>query len=861
MRNKHLIALLIITMLFAQQDEVKIHSVKIVGNELTSESMIRYSAGLNVGDVITHGDFSRAVKRLWQLGLFSDIQIELLAETDDGLDVAIIVEENFILNKVKYQGNKKIKDKKFDEELGLRKGMRIRSALPTESITKIKDLYAEDGYLLTEVDFQLEVPDDSEDPDEKKNKKRKIKKITKKSDQKDRMRDRTDLRHNEDGNGKEFQHEIDLLTEDETQFEFQEDLETTDDVKKEKTRNLVFTIKENQKVKLREIEIEGNEQFSDFRLRRKLAETKMQRWYLFWRSYFDEKKFEEDKLKLIDFYHNEGYRDAAIVTDSIFYDASKKSMSILLHINEGPQYHYRNFSWEGATLHSDEELSRALDLKKGDTYNEEEFNLAVFERMHGLYMDKGYIYSNISPRITPVGQDSLDIHFEITENHKVFVRNIYVQGNSKTRDNVIRRELHVFPGDVFNRNLLQRSARELFILNYFSNVIPDVLPVDEDEIDLEITVEEKSSDRANANVGYSGVYGLMGGGGVEFNNFRGLGQQLVMSYQVGSQGTTNYYNTATQGAKYKSFSISFMDPMIFDTPNRVGFSFYNSFRGRSAGFGIPLDIQVIGGSVQWGRRFKWPDDYFRGYWVLNSSLKKYDGSDEDIETYAAGLNQSRGLNISQVISRDSRDRAEFTSSGSRFTWEATLSGGPLGGNENFLKHVLNLEWFTPTFSKFVLMNSLKIGVVNPIYSIEERTVIPYDEKFIMGGNGIPYGNMLRGYAENSIGPKSSSGSTIYGTNMLRFVTELRFPFSENPVIYGLAFAEGGNVWNSSAMTEPFNIPRSGPLSLRRSAGFGVRFFMPMIGMLGFDMGYGFDDNDGNGKPEGWNYTIIFGQQF
>jgi len=156
---------------------------------------------------------------------------------------------------------------------------------------------------------------------------------------------------------------------------------------------------------------------------------------------------------------------------------------------------------------------------------------------------------------------------------------------------------------------------------------------------------------------------------------------------------------------------------------------------------------------------------------------------------------------------------------------------------------------------------LKMGVVDAIPSKEDRTVIPYDEKFIMGGNGIPFGNMLRGYSENSIGPKSSSGNTIYGTKMLRFVSELRVPFSENPVIYGLAFAEAGNVWDMDSMTEPFSIPRTGPLSLKRSAGFGIRFFMPMIGMLGFDMGYGFDDNDGDGEAEGWNYTIIFGQQF
>ncbi len=788
----------LLSIIIGQETEVSLRSVNVEGNNVTSEEMIIYTAGLSENQMLAPGDFSRALKRLWQLGLFSDIQIRMDEETTAGLDITIVVEENYILGEVRYAGNKKIKDKKFAEELTLRSGMRIRPNLINKTIKQMKKLYADDGYLLVDISGELQ----------------EIKNIP------------------EDTNARSQQ-----------------------------TRDLVFYVNENKKVKLRKIKFAGNEQFSSFRLRRQLKETKQQRWYLFWRSNFDEKKFEEDKINLINFYRNEGFRDMAIVKDSSFYSDNKKSMSIYVELKEGPQYRYRDFSWEGNSLYSDEILSRALNLEKGEKYNEEEFNLAVYERTHGLYMDRGYIYSAIEPRFTPIGQDSLDIHFVITENHKVYIRNIYVEGNDKTRENVIRRELRVFPGDVFNRQLLQRSARELFILNYFSNVIPDVIPVDEDEIDLEITVEEKSSDRANLNVGYSGVYGLMGGGGVEFNNFRGLGQQLILSYNVGSQQSLNYYTPDQQSAKYESFNIRFTDPMIFDTPNRVGFSFFNSFRGAIPGYGIQLDTRVIGGSVQWGRRFKWPDDYFRGYWVINSSSKTYTGSQEAIDTYAGGLHQTRGLGITQVISRDSRDRVEFTKQGSRFTWETTLSGGLLGGNEDFVKHVLNLEWYTPIFWKFVLMSSLKMGVVELIPSKEAQSIIPWDEKFMMGGNGIPYGNMLRGYAENSIGPKSSSGRTLPGVTILRFVSEFRVPFSENPVIYGLAFAEAGNVWDSPSMIEPFSIERSGPLSLKRAAGFGIRFFMPLVGMLGFDMGYGFDDADGDNVPSGWKYTIIFGQSF
>ena len=197
-----------------------------------------------------------------------------------------------------------------------------------------------------------------------------------------------------------------------------------------------------------------------------------------------------------------------------------------------------------------------------------------------------------------------------------------------------------------------------------------------------------------------------------------------------------------------------------------------------------------------------------------------------------------------------------------FTLKTTLSGGLLGGNEDFHKHVLKLEWYTPTFWKFVLKSSFHLGIIESLPSQKgELSIIPFDERFIMGGNGIPYGNMLRGYPDNSIGPVTPGGSPIGGNAMMKFNTEFRFPFSENPVVYGLIFGEMGNVWNSHHMMEPFNIPRGGALTLRKSVGVGIRFFMPMIGMLGFDLGYGFDDITGSGRPQGWTTTIIFGQPF
>jgi outer membrane protein insertion porin family len=510
------------------------------------------------------------------------------------------------------------------------------------------------------------------------------------------------------------------------------------------------------------------------------------------------------------------------------------------------------------TLFDEEMLQRSLGLESGDRYSDEDFNLAVFDRVQGLYMDRGYIYSRIEPEITPVGEDSLDIHFVLTENHKVYINHIAIKGNTRTRENVIRRQLRVFPGDVFNRGRLMRSHREVMMLNFFANVVPDVVPVSEDKVDLEIIVEEKPAGQANANMGYTQSYGMTGGGGLALPNFRGKGQSLNLSFNVG----TNYnmgYNLNADRPKYQSASISFTDPMVNDTKNLIGGSLFYTFRGRSSMYSAPIDYTMAGSSVTWGRIFKWPDDFFRGTWSFQIVRKMYEGSQADLDRYAGGKKTSDGINFSQTIRRDSRDHPEFSTMGSLFSLKSTLSGWILRGDENFHKHKLNLEWYTPTFWKFVLMNSMKIGVVKELPAVKEGTLsfIPWNDRFIMGGNGIPYGNPLRGYDDNRVGPLTSSGSPIGGNTMVKFGTEFRVPFAENPVVYGLLFAEMGNVWSSTDLMERLSLPRSGPFDMKRSAGAGIRFFMPMIGMLGFDIGYGFDR-----IPEpGWKTTLTFGQQF
>ena len=795
--KKLFIFILSLTLGFGQgiPADITLVSVNVEGNAVTSENTILFTAGLREGQTISQAEFPRAIKRLWQLGLFQDIQLRYDDETDEGLSLTILVKENFILGDLSYDGNKKIKDRKFEDEVSLSKGQRLRPNTLHETAKKIKELYEEKGYLNAEINPVLEIP-----------------------------------------------------VEESTLF---------DGRAKDLVRNVVFNIQENDKIKTGKIIFEGNESYSDLRLRWTMKETKQQRWYMFWRSTFDDKKFDEDLNLVSTYYRNKGYRDFRIVSDTIQFSENKKILNLVVTVDEGPQYKYRHFSWEGMTLFDEEMLQRSLGLESGDQYSDEDFNLAVFDRVQGLYMDRGYIYSRIEPEITPVGEDSLDIHFILTENHKVYINHIAIKGNTRTRENVIRRQLRVFPGDVFNRGRLMRSHREVMMLNFFANVVPDVVPVSEDKVDLEITVEEKPAGQANANMGYTQSYGMTGGGGLALPNFRGKGQSLNLSFNVGTN--YNVYSLNTERPKYQSASISFTDPMVNDTKNLIGGSLFYTFRGRSSMYSAPIDYTMAGSSVTWGRIFKWPDDFFRGTWSFQIVRKMYEGSQADLDRYAGGQKTSDGINFSQTIRRDSRDHPEFSTMGSLFSLKSTLSGWKLGGDENFHKHILNLEWYTPTFWKFVLMNSMKIGVVKELPAAKDGTLsfIPWNDRFIMGGNGIPYGNPLRGYDDNRVGPLTSSGSPIGGNTMVKFGTEFRVPFAENPVVYGLIFAEMGNVWSSTDLMERLSLPRSGPFDMKRSAGAGIRFFMPMIGMLGFDIGYGFDR-----IPEpGWKTTLTFGNQF
>ena len=391
--------------------------INIDGNAATSDNMILYTSGLKNGQKVSAEDFRRAVKRLWDLGVFNNVLIHFDGETPEGILITIEVKESPVLGDVIFSGNKKLKDKKFEEELSYRRGMRIKPNFTTDAINQMKKLYLEDGYFLANIEVESKIV----------------------------------------GSGENQKNDI---------------IFTIDEGKKLKIKDIVFSGQENNfgwlstKSWIPIPKVIRNK-LSSSKIRWQMKDTKIRTWWRFWASAYDYKKFEADLDELKKFYQDEGYRDFTILSDTVYYEPNKKGLVVKIDLEEGNKYKYRNFTWEGNSLYETEILDETLNLNIGDGYSKSVFEEAVYQNVQSLYMDRGYLYSSIEPSFTPAGDDSLDVHFSITENNQVYIRNINIYGNDKTRENVIRRELDVFPGDLFRRTLMMRSMQKLHVLNYF----------------------------------------------------------------------------------------------------------------------------------------------------------------------------------------------------------------------------------------------------------------------------------------------------------------------------------------------------------------------------------------------------------
>ena len=623
--------------------------------------------------------------------------------------------------------------------------------------------------------------------------------------------------------------------------------------------DLQIDINEGVKFYAKAVEFVGNKHFTNKELEKIFDDTHIKKWWQFWRSAkFNPDKYEEDKKLLKDFYKKNGFVDFVLESDTLIFDKDKGEVIVRVFINEGEKFYLRNINFKGNTIYTADQLIPRLDMKKGDVMNMEKFEFNLFGNQNqtdatAMYMDYGYLQANLKPDYKQIG-DSIDVDIVVTENERYKIGKINITGNTRTRDKVIRRELYTRPGDFFDRSAIINSIRSLGVMGYFNPeaLQPDVQPSKDEKntVDVIYKVEERSNDMVNFSFGYAGVWGLTVSAGLTFNNFcindpfrSGGGQTLNTSVEYGA------------GGMFRNISLGLMEPWLFDKPISVGFNIFHSYMNYTN-----WKLARTGGNVNFGRKFRWPDNYFRGNWSWRTQHN--DIKEQTSSYYRPGKYWEN--NLTQVISRTNWNHNFAPSVGSSFSLTSSISLGSIGlGTTDFFKNELKYSFVSPIWSqkgqdKLVFFVESLLGYVT---GLKTDTAMSPVELYHMGGSGLGQYSIipLRGYEDDVFGQfwdVAESRSYTGGKMAAKFTTELRFSVMMDPMpIFVYLFAEAGNLWRDVRYVNPND--------LRRAAGVGIRLMIPQIGPLGFSYGYGFDNpssiiNNPNLKPSGWKFTFHLG---
>jgi len=638
---------------------------------------------------------------------------------------------------------------------------------------------------------------------------------------------------------------------------------------------MILDIDKGEKVKIKDITFSGNQAFDDGKLRGVLENTNRKTILnLFKSSKFIPDKYKKDKNKLVKFYRNRGYRDAAIVKDSV-YQVEDDRVKIDITVNEGEQYYFGDITWQGNTEYSTSFLNTVLSIEKGEIYSPKKLqtNLRFNQRgldISSLYMDNGFLFFNVQPVETKLYNDTVDLEIRITEGKQATIDEITVSGNTKTSDHVILRELRTRPGDKFSRSDIIRSRRELSQLGYFDakkiNITPQPDP-EEGTVDINYDVVEKPSDQLQLQGGW-GAGQLVGSIGIQFNNFS---LDKIDNFDAwrplpAGDGQKLSLRAYSNGPRYSSLNFSFTEPWFGGKkPNALTVGAYYSVQARG-GFGSSnrRSLQIIGANVGLGKRLQFPDNYFR----LKNTLEfqQYDLNDYRALPLDFNNGTSYTISLKHKISRNSVNKRIYPTSGSEFSLSlkytppisafSSVDYGEVSAQRRF-------KWIEFHRWKFKSSYFLNLGgdlVLNPRASFgylgffnEEIGVTPF-ERFFVGGDGLQGFRLdgrelirLRGYKQDALSPQEGANT------FTKLTMELRYPVIQkrSATIYFLGFLEGGNSW--------LGIDKFNPSDIHRSAGGGVRVFLPMFGLLGVDWGYGFDSENIPGNPG--QIHISIGQRF
>ena len=635
---------------------------------------------------------------------------------------------------------------------------------------------------------------------------------------------------------------------------------------------LTYNVDRGDRVSVADIQFQGNEAFGEGTLRKRLKNTLERRWWRFWkRETFSDSKFDEDLDNLVRFYNDEGYYGARVVRDSVYFRESEdgqQDLVVEIELDEGSQYHVRDVVFEGNTIYTDEQLAFALDVQPGDVYDRTklERNLRFSEDnsdVSSLYNDRGYLRFDVREQIVEAPGDSLDLFYEITEGEIYEFGDIRIAGNTRTKEHVIRRELRTVPGQPFSRQAIQRSIRDLSQLNYFDpNSFAAGPGVDVDDesrtVDLTYTLAEQSSDQLELSGAWGGSsLGLILSARVAFNNFSiqnlvkgkgplpaGDGQQLSL--------------TAQRGARYQNYSLAFTEPWFNGRPTPLGFSLgFSDYKDR-----IDNAYRLRIGSVRtfYQQRLKWPDDYFSTRTSLGYRI--YDVTDVNglfTRGLPAGVNQE--ATVSQSLSRSALDNPLFPQAGSAVDLTLTIAP-PVADFIQYHKWDLNLEFHTPIAPRLSVGVKSRFGYIGSLTGDEVQF-----QRYLIGGTPleasqggiVAFGReqiFLRGYPRESIGPRRG-GVPVGGRIANVYQAELQAILLQSPQL-SLApylFVDAANAWDGFDTYDPSQ--------LFRSAGFGSRVFLPIVGMLDLSLGYQIDPFDAtytpneDGLPK-WDFQISFG---
>jgi outer membrane protein insertion porin family len=786
---------------FTVPTEYEIGPIRVIGADNFDQQAIKAVAGLRQGQKITiPGDqISKAIRNLWEEELFSDIAIELDKEIDGIVYLSIKITPRPKLSHFKFRGIPKREADKLREEIDLFSGKTITENLLFQTDSKIRGYFREKGFYSVDVTIN-------------------------------RVKD-TIMNNSE---------------------------------------VFVIDINRGEKVGIKEIELVGAESVPHWKLYMAMKDTKKKSvMRIFKRSKYTVSTYEKDKKALLEKFYAAGLRDARIIEDSVFF-IDAKNLSIRLTIDEGSKYYFGDFEWLGNSKYRSTFLDSVIGIKKGDVYNK----TLLDKRLNGgedgrdiasLYMNKGYLFFQIIPVETGVSGNFINYQFRLYEGKEARYGEITVVGNTKTNDQVIFREIRTKPGDLFNKEDIMRTQRELSQLGFFNDQTMKVNPMPNPEkgtVDIQYVVEEKSSDQIELSGGYGGA-GPTGSGrvigtlGLTFNNFstKNFFKKSAWSPLPGGDGQRISLRAQSNGRFYQGYTFSFTEPWLGGKkPNALSFWVNNTalssngyIRTNPAYNGI--SITGVGLGLQ--RRKKIPDDYFTAYYEL--SYQYYDVvNDFRFPLFPKGY--SNDIALKYVLQRSSVSAPIYPQSGSNFTFTAkstlpysyfkkgvdyaTLSIAERYLFLEYFKFKFTGEWYLPLTSnrKLVLMPRFGFGYIGAY--TPAKGVTPFD-RFTMGGSGLTGVNQLggreiialRGYEDQSI---SSSGSDPI---IAKYTLELRYPISLNPqaTFYVTSFLEAGNTFPNLKNFNPFNV--------KRSAGVGIRVFLPMFGMLGLDYGLGFDKLD------------------